>query len=65
MPYNEKSYQASVKYKAKNIKRIPLDVQMDHYERIVAAAKAAGKSVNGYIKDAIEKQMEADKHDVG
>ena len=58
MPYNEKSYQASVKYKAQNIKRIPLDVQKDFYEHLSAAAAAAGESVNGYIKKAIEQRME-------
>ena len=59
MPYNEKSYQASVKYKAKNIKRVPLDMQMDKYEELVSAAAAAGESVNGYIKKAIEQRIEA------
>lgn len=65
MPRTPASNQAQYKYNREHIKRIPLDVQKDHYERIAAAAKAAGKSVNGYIKDAIEKQMEADKHDAG
>ena len=59
MPYNEKSYQASVEYKAKNIKRVPLDMQMDKYEELVSAASAAGESVNGYIKKAIEQRIEA------
>lgn len=60
MAYTEQSYQASLKYKAKNIKRIPLDVQLSKYQEIAAAAAAAGETVNGYIKKAIELRMEAE-----
>ena len=61
MPYNEKAYQASVKYKAKNIKRVPLDMQIEKYAEIQAAAAAAGESVNGYIKKAIDMRMEGEQ----
>lgn len=60
MAYTEQGYQASLKYKAKNIKRIPLDVQLSKYQEIAAAAAAAGETVNGYIKKAIELRMEAE-----
>ena len=47
--------------KAKNkLKRIPLDVQKEKYEEIKAAATAAGESVNGYIKKAVDERMERD-----
>lgn len=52
--------QAQYRYNAKNIKRIPLDVQITEYERIKAAAKAAGETVNGYIKAAIRERMGTD-----
>ena len=46
---------------AKNkLKRIPLDVQKEKYEEIKAAATAAGESVNGYIKKAVDERMERD-----
>ena len=58
MAYTEQGYQASLKYKAKNIKRIPLDVQLAFYEQLAAAAAAAGEKVNEYIKNAIKMRME-------
>lgn len=57
MTYNEKQYAAAVKYKAKNIKRIPLDVQITEYEIIKAAADHAGMTVNGFIKQAIREKL--------
>lgn len=57
MTYNETGYKASVKYKAANIKRVPLDMQIADYEALKAAA-AAGEKVNEYIKKAIRLRME-------
>ena len=45
-------------YQKEKLNRIPLDVQKEQYERIKAAADAAGESVNGYIKRAIDERME-------
>ena len=61
MPLTESQKQATVKYKEKNIKRIPLDVQKEKYEEIKAAADAAGEKVNTYIKKAIDERMERDR----
>lgn len=60
MAYNESTYKAALKYKANNIKRIPLDVPKEKYEAIKEAASAAGESVNGYIKKAIDERIERD-----
>ena len=60
MPLTESQKQATVKYKEKYIKRIPLDVQKEKYEEIKAAADAAGEKVNTYIKKAIDERMERD-----
>lgn len=60
MTYNESRKKATMKYAAANIHRIPLDVQNEEYERIKAAATAAGESVNGYIKAAIRQRMESE-----
>lgn len=58
MTYSETSYKASQKYKANNIKRVPLDMQIADYEALKAAADAAGEKVNEYIKKAIRLRME-------
>ena len=60
MPYNEIAYKASQKYKAGNIKRVPLDMQKSTYEEIKAHAEARSESVNGFIKRAISETMERD-----
>lgn len=57
----EAQKRATAKYKEKNLKRIPLDVQKEKYEEIKAAADHAGKTVNGYIKEAIDEKMEREK----
>ena len=47
-----------LEYAKKKLKRSPLDVQKEKYDEIKAAATAAGESVNGYIKKAIDDRME-------
>ena len=58
MAYNEASYKAANEYKKKNIKRVPLDMQIADYEKLKAAADACGEKVNEYIKKAIQQRME-------
>ena len=48
-----------IEYAKNKLKRIPLDVQKEKYE-IKAAATAAGESVNGYIKKAVDQRMDRD-----
>ena len=60
MSYNDKTKQYVYDYKAKKIKRIPLDVQVSEFDLIKAAADASGESVNGFIKAAIKQRMERD-----
>lgn len=60
MSITEGQKQSSYKYKAKNIKRIPLDVQKEKYEEIKSHADSHKESVNGYIKKAIDMRMESD-----
>ena len=47
-------------YAKKNLHRIPLDVQNDKYNEIKEAAGAAGETVNGYIKVAIDRRLQSD-----
>lgn len=60
VPYTDKSYQASKKYKADHIKRIPLDVPMALYDEVKTHTAARGESVNGFIKRAISETMRRD-----
>ncbi|MCD8363016.1 MAG: hypothetical protein LUC98_08670 [Lachnospiraceae bacterium] len=47
-------------YQKSKLKRIPLDVQKEKYEEIKTAAGAAGETINGYIKKAIDERIERD-----
>ena len=60
MASTEAQKRASMKYTAKTYRRIPLDVRKEYYEVIAKAAEAAGESVNGYIKKAIEERIRRD-----
>lgn len=60
MAYSKAKRDYNAQYIKENIKRIPLDVQKEHYERIKAAAGVTGESVNGYIKRSIDERMERD-----
>ena len=58
MAYTKESYEASKKYKKDNIKRVPLDMKIEDYEILKAAADAHGEKVNEFIKKAIKERME-------
>lgn len=58
MPEISTKAKYDIEYAKNKLKRIPLDVQKEKYEEIKAAATAAGESVNGYIKKAVEQRME-------
>ena len=55
MALTEKQKQQRIDYARKNLKRIPLDVQKEKYTE-----KYDNGSVNGFIKRAIDNQMERD-----
>ena len=60
MPEISTKAKSDIEYAKNKLKRIPLDVQKEKYEEIKAAATAAGESVNGYIKKAVDQRMERD-----
>jgi len=60
MALTEAQKKANMKYREKAIKRIPLDVPKDYYEKVKAHAESRGESVNGFIKRAISETMERD-----
>ncbi len=57
----EKKSKYDIEYAKQNIKRIPLDVQKEHYEKIKSHAESKSESINGFIKRAINETMERDK----
>lgn len=60
MSEKDKKTLYNLEYAKKSLKRIPLDVQKEKYAEIQSAATAAGETVNGYIKKAIDERMERD-----
>ena len=58
--YSENKKKYNQEYVKARIKRVPLDLQKEKYEDIKAAAEAAGESVNGYMKKAIDMRMAAE-----
>ena len=61
MAISEKKKQYDSQYKVRNIKRVPLDMQKSDYEKLVAAAAAAGMKVNRFIKEAIADKMKEEE----
>jgi len=62
MPTKEDKAKYDMEYAKSKLKRIPLDVQKEKYEKIAAAASKKGESINGYIKKAIDERMERDSN---
>lgn len=60
MSYKENKKAYNMSYAKDKLKRIPLDVQKEKYERIKAAADKASESVNGYIKKAIDLRLDSE-----
>lgn len=56
--YTEAQKRASIKFAKEKLKRVPLDLKKEDYERLSAAAKSAGMSVNGFIRAAINEKIE-------
>ncbi len=60
MDSREKKKQYDLEYAKKNLKRIPLDVRIEKYNKIKSHAESKGESVNGFVKRAIYETMERD-----
>lgn len=57
MSLSEQRKEYLYEYQKSKLKRIPLDVTREKYDEIAATAEHAGKSVNGFIKEAIDEKM--------
>lgn len=64
MPLSEKAvknkHKYIMEYSKKNYRRVSLSMKFDEYDKLKAAADAAGQPVNGYIKTAIAQRIERD-----
>lgn len=58
MSYTEKTKGYSLKYAKEKLKRIPLDMQKTDNDNLVSISSKCGKSINGYIKEAIHEKIE-------
>lgn len=58
MATSKAQLKATLKYKNKNYKRIPLDVKNEEYEKIKKYIKGTGETVNGFIRRIIKKELE-------
>lgn len=44
-------------YRKDKLKRVPLDLKIEDYEKLKEAAAKAGETVNGFVKKAIAERM--------
>ena len=63
MGYKENKKAYNLEYKKKNLKRVPLDLPIEKYEKlkIFVEEHSEEKTINGFIKKAIDEKMERDK----
>lgn len=64
-PASKAQQRAVSKYMKENYDEIKVRVEKGQKEIIKAHAEAQGKSVNGFINEAIEEKMERDKKEAG
>lgn len=57
MATTEAQKKATIKYAKNNLKRIPLDVKKDEYERIKQFADSQNLSVRAFILQAINEKI--------
>lgn len=60
MATSEAQARATLKYKAKAYKRIPLDVKIEEYEALREYTEKTGESVNGFIRRIIKENISLD-----
>lgn len=58
MATSEAQIKATLKYKAKAYKRIPLDVKIEEYEALKEYTENTGESINGFIRRIIKENIE-------
>lgn len=51
-------------YKKENLKRIPLNVKKEEYERLIMHAQLSGVSVSRYIKNVVKAKMDEEDKEI-
>lgn len=59
MAASEAQVKATLKYKAKAYKRIPLDMKIEEYEALKKYTEKTGESINGFIRKIIKEKLES------
>lgn len=62
-PASKAQQKAVHKYVKNNYDRIELTVPKGKKDRIKSAAEASGKSLNGYINEAIDEKMQSEQEE--
>ncbi|WP_290095398.1 hypothetical protein [Bacteroides acidifaciens] len=57
MATSEAQVKATLKYKSKAYKRIPLDVRIEEYEELKEYTERTGESINGFIRRIIKENI--------
>lgn len=60
MSKNPKKTEYDIKYAKEHLKRVPLDLKVEKYNQVKAFVESQGKSLNGFIKEAIDEKIERD-----
>lgn len=63
--YTDKSKEYSIKYAKEKLKRVPLDLPLEKYSELKAAAEWNGESINGMIKRLINAEIDRIKVESG
>ena len=58
MATSEAQVRATLKYKAKAYKRIPLDMKIEEYEALKEYTDNTGESINGFIRRIIKENID-------
>lgn len=68
MATSKAQIEATLRYKAKKYKRIPLDMKLEEYEALKQYTDKTGESINGFIRRIIKENIERNEknsHDKG
>lgn len=57
MATSDAQTKATLKYKAKAYKRIPLDVRIEEYEALKDYCNRSGESINGFLRRIIKENV--------
>lgn len=57
MSTSDAQIKATLKYKAKAYKRIPLDVRVEEYQALKEHTEKTGETINGFIRRVIKENI--------